>query len=997
MQKWLIRLSVFAIMVPSAWPQASTGTVSGTVRDQSGAVIPTIEVAIANTATNVNSTTRTNEAGFYYFQSLVPGSYRLTVEAPGMQKYEGVLTVQVGYSVAVDPVLKPAQASTSVEVLDITPLVTTNNATLRDTVDPARISQLPINGRTLNALVTILPGDESHRNFGSPGPAQEWIVDGSVVTDRRWDMALYAGIAGMGAVQEFTLDSNAVSAKHSRPSNVFVSTKSGTNQIHGTAYETLRNNGIGLARARTDYYTKAPELIRNEFGVNMGGPVYIPKVYNGKNRTFWFLNYEGAYRASATTRSFEVPTIAMRNGDFSGLVDSQGRLQVLYDPLSTGAAPNYQRTPFIGNQIPATRESPTAKYLFAITPLPTNSVNPLVSFNWFGAQKGYAPDWTYTARIDHRFSERDLIYFSGHWNYNPSINFSNSYPAPPALLQVPGWKFTLDAEKALAASWMHTLSPAFFSELIVAGRYRIGGGYLGAAATADEQHGAYQTDWFAQLGMPNPFGVKDWPEFPSAGIGLGNYAVQGPGCDRANETYLTLDENLTRIVGKHEFQFGVHYREDLMNIHANDNAQSVFGFNTMGTALYSPQASTASNPQPTPQTGAMIANMYLGDATYQASLLPKWYYLRGGEAALYFQDNYKVTSRLTLNLGLRWEYWRAYKDKNNVMIGFDPANHAMVLGTDLNTMYRLGASIPSVVAAYQALGLKFESWQDAGVPQAMTKNRDKNLGPRFGFAYRALDGNKSFVVRGGYSLAYFSLDQNSLVTNFNNNTPLTATFNYNPLDASQSPNGLPNYGLISVPTYTMGVNSQTGVLDLSHPRGVTAGTASANYFVPDMPTSRIHSWNLTLEKQVAATVARARYVGNHTSHLSQWYSYNQTTPDYIWYATTGQPLPTGTYANVATRPFDQQVLGTIQELRNSGWANTQAIDFELERRFHKGYGYQLSYVMSNSLSTAFASQTYPVVAATNQFMPGAVPTDYTQRDAFLNYQRDAAIPKHRVQ
>jgi hypothetical protein len=231
--------------------------------------------------------------------------------------------------VAVDPVLKPAQTSTSVEVLDVTPLVTTNNATLRDTVNPARISQLPINGRTLNALVTILPGDESHRNFGSPGPAQEWIVDGSVVTDRRWDMALYAGIAGMGAVQEFTLDSNAVSAKHSRPSNVFVSTKSGTNQIHGTAYETLRNNGIGLARARTDYYTKAPELIRNEFGVNMGGPVYIPKVYNGKNRTFWFLNYEGAYRASATTRSFEVPTVAMRNGDFSGLVDSQGRLQVL--------------------------------------------------------------------------------------------------------------------------------------------------------------------------------------------------------------------------------------------------------------------------------------------------------------------------------------------------------------------------------------------------------------------------------------------------------------------------------------------------------------------------------------------------------------------------------------------------------------------------------------------------------------------------------------------
>ena len=290
--------------------------------------------------------------------------------------------------------------------------------------------------------------------------------------------------------------------------------------------------------------------------------------------------------------------------------------------------------------------------------------------------------------------------------------------------------------------------------------------------------------------MPNPFGVKDWPNFPSSGLGLGNYGLTSPGIDRANETFYILDDNMTKIRGKHEFQFGAHLRKDLMNVHPNDAGQDTFGFNTLATALYSPTASTPTNPAATPQTGSNLANMFLGVGTYQASLVRQWYYLRGGEAALYFQDNYKVTPRLTINLGLRWEYWQAYRDKNNILVGFDPSNHKIVLGTDLDTMYRAGASVPSVVAAYQGLGLGFESYKDAGLPQNLVNSRDKNFGPRAGFAYRALDGKNAFVVRGGYSLSYFNMDQNSFVSNMNNNTPLTATFNYNPLDAAQSPNGL---------------------------------------------------------------------------------------------------------------------------------------------------------------------------------------------------------------
>jgi hypothetical protein len=978
-------LILAVILIPSAWSQASMGSVGGTVRDQKEAFIPNAQVVIANSETNVTSATRTNETGVYLFPALIPGSYRLSIQVPGMEKYEVACTVQVAQSVVIDPVLKVGQTTTSVEVKDVTPVVTVDNPTVSATLEHARIEQLPINGRQLNTLILTQPGldnTKGQRAFGAPSDAIEFVLDGAVVTDRRYNMALFSQNPGVGAYQEFTVADNSISAKYSRPTNFIVSTRSGTNQLHGTAYETARNNGLGLARSRTDFYTNAPELIRNEFGASAGGPVFIPKVYNGKNRTFWFVNYEGMRQAQKQTNIYNVPTAAMRNGDFSGLVDSQGRLQVLYDPLTTGPAPTYQRIPFPGNQIPINRESPTAKYLFGITPLPTNSVNPLISTNWYGPGTYYTPESSLNIRVDHRITDRDQIFVSGHDVKSPNTD-SRSWL--PSTNMEAGWKTVVDRERAGSVSWEHTFSPTFFNELIAGARYRIGGGSTGTGS-------ASKTDWYAQLGMPNPFGVNDWPMFPSSGTGLGNYGLTAPGTDRANENYFTVDDNLTKVHGKHEFQFGGHWRMDKMNVFPNDSAASSFTFGTLATSLYSPTASTPTNPASTPQTGSNIANMFLGASTFQESLLRGFYYLRGGESALYFQDNYKMTSRLTVNLGLRWEYFQAYRDKNNTLVGFDPTNHDIVLGTDLSTLYRMGASVPSVVAAYQALGLNFESYKDAGLPQNLVHPRPHNFGPRFGFAYRALDGKKAFIIRGGYSLSYYIVRQD-WVGNMNSNTPLTATFNYNPYtDATQSPNGLPNYGLLAAPTYIDGVNSSNAI-SLSQPRGITPGTASISYFDPNLPDSRVHTWNLTLEKEVmASTAVRVRYAGVHGGDATQWYSYNQTTPSYVWYAATGLPTPTGTYANVATRPFDQQVLGTVQELTNSGWSNAQSMDFELERRSNRGYAFQLSYVLTNALSTQYNS-TLP---ALNQFMPGTVPTDLHQLDRFINYRRDTDIPKSRV-
>jgi hypothetical protein len=343
-----------------------------------------------------------------------------------------------------------------------------------------------------------------------------------------------------------------------------------------------------------------------------------------------------------------------------------------------------------------------------------------------------------------------------------------------------------------------------------------------------------------------------------------------------------------------------------------------------------------------------------------------------------------------LQLGLRWEYWLPYHDKGGSIVGFDRASDSVVLGADLNTLYKLGQTRPSLVARYQSFGVKFISPKEAGLPQDLVDSRKGNFGPRLGFAYKALDGKSSFVVRGGYSLSFFHVSLAQWLDNNRQNLPLAASYNYNLNDLAQSPDGLGNYFMRSVPTVIAGVNSQN-VVDLDQPRGINRGPGKISYFAQNQPDSRAHTWNLSLEKEVmSSTVARARYVGNHSSGLSQFYNYNDATPDFIYYPTTGQPLPTGEFANVARRFYDQQVMGGLEEFRQTGWGNSNGVELELERRFDKGYGFQLSYVMGNTFSATGG------VNEVNQYLPGAVPTGYDERNAALNYQRDTGIPKHRV-
>lgn len=968
--------------VTSAWPQASTATVTGTARDQTGAAVPSAAVTLTNRNTNVSSKTSTNEVGFFAFPGTLPGPYNLTVEHPGLQKFEGNLQVQVQKSISVDVVLKVGQTATEVTVQEVTPLVQTGNATLGHVLERTRIEQLPINGRNVTSLLQTVPGMEGTRAFGLREGSYEISLDGSSLIDRNYG-GVFNRQPGLDSIQEFVVENNSSSAKFTRPTSLVLTTKSGTNQLHGSLFETNRNNAIGKARSRQDTYIKAPFLNRNEFGASVGGPVYIPKVYNGKDKTFWFFAYEGLRNIAPQSQQWNVPSEAMRNGDFRQLVNTQGQLSVLYDPWSTDAV-TWNRVPYPANTIPSQRQSPLAKALFAITPQPTlPNINPNVDFNWIGPVPGFQRSWTATTRVDQRFSSRDQFY--GRYTQGNFRNFSQFY-SQPMLNNVAGTNQTLAPNKALALSWVHTFGPTFFNEMLVSGSRQ-----RWFAGTGDPN-----TKYSNELGMPNPLDVAGWPGLYDGGL-QGRYYFETNNTQSSPNFYAILENNSTKIAGRHELQFGFRFRYDQLNLLPDQQQnQGNHSWATGATARWDPNSSRT-NPLAQPLTGDNLANMYLGIMNYSNQFVKGYFYARSREYALYFQDNFKVNSRLTVNMGLRWEYWPAFTEKNNMLTSFDPKTKSIVLGNTLEEMYRLGATLPAIVNRFQSLGAKFTTWDQAGLPRTMMTSPKNDFGPRLGMAYKVGDGSRQFVIRSGFRIAYFHIPTRPWVARMRSNAPLTARFRTSVTDASLTPDGIGNYGFRSVPTIIAGQNSQNAVT-LNTAAGLNRGSAFVSYFAQNQPDARVADWNFTLEKEIMAnTVVRAGYVGNRSSNLEQFYRYNNAPSDFIWFTTRQQPLPTGEFAAVARNNFDQTVYGTIEEYRMTGWGRYHGAQLEIERRYAKGFGYQLFYVVGNNLAAGgqgFGGTS--IIGETNEYLPGAVPGDYDSRNRLLNYQRDTSIPKHRV-
>ena len=979
---------LIALWTYPAWPQASTGSVSGTVRDQTGAVIPSASVVLTNTQTNGTAKSTTNESGFYRFPGVNPGTYLLIVEAVGMQKFEGSLTVQVQESSVVEVTLKVGQTATEVAVQDVTSTVQTDNATLGTTLERARIEQLPINGRSLTTLLQIVPGQEGTRAYGMRDFSFEMVLDGAALADRYSWNTVTARQPGLDSVEEFRVENNNSSAKFARPTSIVVTTKGGTNKLHGSLFETNRNNGLGVARQRQDTFTKAPFLNRNEFGASAGGPVYIPKIYNGKNKTFWFFAWESSRTIQSNTLQFALPTQAMRDGNLAGLQAAGGQAITIYDPWSTDTN-TWSRVPFPNNQLPQSRQSPLYKYLISVVQLPTlPNVNPMAGPNYVGTYSPFTRSWTAASRVDQRFSDKDSFY--GRYSQG-NYSARSQFYAVPSLdwSKVPGnTQGSFQPNKSFALSHVHTFSPTFFNELLV----------TGTRTKMDVLTGDPSTCYDCALGLPNPFGVNQWPGLYNLGFN-GNMEFETQNGTGFYAFYGILEDNATKIKGKHELQFGFHFRTDQMNLlPQQQQGAGSDSWASTGTALYDP-TSPRNAPQPVPFSGDQFANFYLGLGRYNNQLNRGLFYARSKEYAGYFQDNWRVTSRLVLNLGLRYDLFPPYYEKNNAVASFDRENGAVVLGTSIDNLEKLGYTFPSIVNRLTGMGVKFETYQQAGLPQHMINTSKDGFGPRLGFAYRVKDGARPLVLRGGYRISYFHFVMGGWAARMRQNMPMTARFygDGDPEQAAYSPDGIGNYLMRSVPVYISGQNTQN-LVDPTNANSLARGCCGMSYFNKDMPDPRVQDWNLTAEKEIMTnTVARVGYFGNHSSRLEQLYQYNSATPDYIWYATKGVPKVTGEYANVFSNFYNQTSYGFIERWQNTGWGNSNGIQLELERRYSKGFAYQVFYVMDNAfMAGGNGYQTNSVIPELNQFLPGQVPTDLDARNKFLNYQRDINIPHHRV-
>jgi len=333
-------------------------------------------------------------------------------------------------------------------------------------------------------------------------------------------------------------------------------------------------------------------------------------------------------------------------------------------------------------------------------------------------------------------------------------------------------------------------------------------------------------------------------------------------------------------------------------------------------------------------------------------------------------------------------------------MSFDKARDAVVLSYGRDEMIRRGWTVPAIYDAFTAIGMKVETAQQAGLPSQLVYPNRWDFGPRFGAAYRLGAGARAFVLRGGYGLYYFSTPSFGFEANMRSNPPQSNLFTYSLNSSVYQP--LPGYALLSAPTVVAGVNSRN-VIDINMPNAIAPGSMNPlGYLNPDLPTSRAHQWNVTLEKEVMNnTVVSASYIGTAGRKLDQGFAFNQAPSAYVWYLTTGLPLPTGFYSAVATRQYDQTTWQNIVEFSHVGYSNYSGLKLEINHRYSNGSAFQWFYVLGNAIATVTANSNSSgsqnlIPLDTNLYLPGTVPSGLGAMQRFLYYQRDTSFPKHHM-
>jgi hypothetical protein len=838
-----------------ATAQVTTGTLLGTVTD-SGGVVPGAIVTIVDERRGTRTTFTTDAAGSYTAPFLNPGTYTVEVEMQGYKKWSRAgIALEVNQRGRVDAVLEVGGLEETTVVVASAPLLRTESSEVGAAVEEKAIRELPLNARNFAALVYLVPGvtpgqagenlsgastfnPRGASNFNALGHQANtngWLIDG--IDNNEYTFNTVIITPSVESVREFKVLTGVFSAEFGRGAGVVsVSTKSGSNQFHGTVFEFYRDEKFD---ARNFFAAKAPApkppLDRNQFGGAVGGPVF-------RNRTFFFFDYAGLRETRGLAFVNTVPTAETRVGNFSNFRDRSGNLIAIYDPLTTRlnpafdssrpvslTNPQFLRDPFPGNVIPADRLNPVGLNVASIYPVPNQAGN---FDNYVTTANRVSTDDNISFRVDHRFGERDSVFFRYNWG-----------------------SFKLDAPQGQAACCLETPAEA-------AARFDLGPYVAGIQNTRLKTQGAgvnytrvitntlvnelrggfartvpftFQSDFGRQSATSLGIRGINITEFTT---GLPNINVQdftglsgGPAFLPVNpkQTHWQIENSLNWMKGRHSLKFGYRLVDRFVSPFTNTDTRGTLTFNRNFT----------NNPV-TNAGGTGLATLLTGYMTGAArGFLIEPYDMRTQEHGAFVQDDFKVSNRMTINAGLRYEVFTAPTEEQNRLVNFDPTNLRLIYAGEN------GAS--------ETVNLK---------------TRTTNLAPRLGVTYLLSEDGRT-ILRTGYGITYFPIAA-SASNLLGQQVPYTISQNVNP---EVNPVNFANVRTIAdpFPAVVQLKPQTTAELNAANPRVL------GHSFENETPYAQ--QWHLGVERQLfGPVVAEVGYIGSKGTHLLFCYNPNEVQP-----------------------------------------------------------------------------------------------------------------------
>jgi hypothetical protein len=1004
----------------STFAQFDTGAVLGTVTDASGAAVSGATVTLANEGTNVSVTFTTGADGAFKFTPVRIGSYKVTVTLQGFQTaVQRDVTVNVGQSVVVDVALKPGSVSETVEVTSTVPVLQSQDASVGQVVDSRQVNNLPLNGRNFTFLAQIVAGVNTPQEDGRGNAASgafsanglrssqnNYLLDGLDNNSNTVDFlngTNFIILPPIDAIEEFKVQTTGFNAEFGRSGAAILNAtiKSGTNNFHGALWEFLRNDKFDAA----DFFenangVKKGEYRNNEFGFSIGGPVVIPKVFNGRNKVFFFADYQGTRKRQGQVRSGTVPTeneISSGYTNFSDLINLQtgpanraddlGRLiplgtildpattravtQGAVDPVTglTATATGFVRDPihpagvgfgtggcpvnttnFFGtvnscalNQIDLSRMDPNAINLLKLYPAPNNSN----LFNNFAASPNIKEDRNaFDSRLDINFNPANQLFFRFSLVDDPQFI--------PGIFGgiADGGGFAQGNQTALSEqsvlSYTHTFNPTLINVA------HAGLSYLHTTRVSPEANNFTGT---GGQGIPLDYGVLGIPQQQENGglpaFSFSNLATLGTNAflpsDEVSSTFQATDD-LTKIYGKHSFKMGFEYQHVKFSTLQPPWSRGQFAFDGVYTDIPGNHGGSTGWAQLllVPTTSTVGGQDYLGgpNSVFVSNISltdnGKNYY------GAYAQDDWKITPKLTVNLGVRWDYFglvlEHHGNQANFVPGGAPTGGPLYIIPNGPNAGNLSESFLNLTAA-DGIGILTSDKYGKGLGYS----QKTNFSPRLGFAYQATN---KLVVRGGAGIFYDGFENRGFSPNIGENYPFQFNFSFfNPND--QQP--INNFSGCGTATPVGGPTIETGFscTPLS-PLQVNASGLGLRGIQFNYVTPYSIGANLTVQYQLTPTTSiQAGYVTTQARHLEVFPGSNNVT------TILGHDVDLAAAGNCPTLGFPNGACVPFPDFgRNSSYAATEgnsiyhSMQARIEKQFGNGLSMLATYTYSKSLTDA---------------------------------------------